>query len=102
MKFQVVLQWPASSVNEFDEMADIEDLLVQKLGAQNEVDGHDFGTEEANIFVHTDDPRRAFEQIQAVLSGHRVWPLARIAYRQLDGNEYNVLWPYGTTAFHIR
>jgi hypothetical protein len=54
MKFQVVLQWPASSVNDFNGMVEIEDLLVEKLGAQNEVDGHDFGAEETNIFVHTD------------------------------------------------
>ena len=49
MKFQVVLRWPASSVNDFDGMGEIEDLLVEKLGEQVEVDGHDFGPEETNI-----------------------------------------------------
>ena len=102
MKFQVVLQWPASSVNDFDGMVEIEDLLVEKLGEQVEVDGHDFGSEETNIFLHTDDPRRAFEEIRAILSGHRLWPHARIAYRKVDGTEYSMLWPQGATTFNVR
>jgi len=73
MKFQVVLQWPASSVNDFDRMVEIEHLLVEKLGEQVEVDRHDFGSGEMNIFLHTNDPRRAFEQIRR-----------GIAYREVD------------------
>jgi hypothetical protein len=102
MKFQVVLQWPASSVNDFDGMVEIEDLLVEKLGAHSEVDGHDFGAEETNIFVRTDEPRRTFDEIRAILSGQRLWTHARIAYRQVDGTEYRLLWPKGATTFKVR
>jgi hypothetical protein len=83
-------------------MIEIEDLLADKLSAQNEVDGHDFGSEETNIFVHTDDPRRTFEEVRTILSGHRLWAHARIAYRQVDGTEYSVLWSQGVTTFNVR
>jgi hypothetical protein len=103
MKFQVVLQWPATSMSDFDGMVEIEDLLVEKLSEQCDVDGHDFGSEETNIFVHTHDPLRAFEEIRIILSGHKLWPHARIAYRRVDGTEYAVLWPQGgATTFNVR
>jgi hypothetical protein len=100
MKCQLVLQWPAHSSGDYDEMIGVEELLIAKLAAQNEVDGHDFGVGEANIFLLTDDPRRAFEEIKSILSGHSLWPDARIAYRHMDGTEYHVLWPRGAKAFN--
>ena len=102
MRFQVVLQWPAHSFNDYEEMVAVEDLLIAKLSEQSEVDGHDFGTGETNIFVQTDDPRRAFEEIRTILSEHKLWPDAVIAYRQMEGTEYSVLWPQGTTTFNVR
>jgi hypothetical protein len=101
MKFQVVLQWPASATSDYDEMVDVEDLLIERFTEQCEVDGHDFGSNEANIFVHTNDPRRAFEEIRVILSGHKLWPDTRIACRQIDGNKYTVIWPEGATTFSI-
>jgi hypothetical protein len=101
MKFQVVLQWPASETSDYDEMVDVEDLLIERLTERCEVDGHDFGSNEANIFVHTNDPQRAFEEIRAILSGHKLWPATRIAYRQMDGSKYTVIWPKGATIFSI-
>jgi hypothetical protein len=102
MKFQVVLQWPASSTNDFDRMTEIEDLLADKLSAENEVDGHDFGSQEMNIFVHTDDPQRTFKEIQNILSVHGFRVDARIAYRRVGGTEYSVLWPLDATACNVR
>jgi hypothetical protein len=101
MKFQVVLQWPVSSMNDYDEMVDVEDLLIERLTKRCKVDGHDFGSNEANIFVHTSDPRRAFDEIRTILTGHRLWSDTRIAYRQINGNEYTVIWPEGATTFNI-
>jgi len=102
MRFQLVLQWPASSVNDFDEIVNIEDLLIAKLKGQSVVDGHDFGSGEANIFVHTNDPHQALEELRAILSAHRLWPSTAIAYREILGTEYRVLWPEGITGFNVR
>ena len=43
MKYQLVLQFQAESVQEFDELAVLEDLLVENLPSHSVVDGHDFG-----------------------------------------------------------
>ena len=70
MRFQVILQWPAHSLDDYAEMVGgVEELLIAKLSAQNEVDGHDFGVGATNIFVLTDDPRRAFEEISGASLG---------------------------------
>jgi len=102
MTFQLVLQWPASSLGDFDEMVAVEDLLIAKLSQENKVDGHDFGSGETNIFVLTDEPEMAFREIRAILAGHRLWESAAAAYRQIDADEYHVLWPNGATTFNIQ
>lgn len=102
MKFQLVLQFPASSLKNFDQLIQMEDLLIEKLGSHSEVDGHDFGAEEANIFIYTDEPQRTFEATRAILSKHTSLLHARIAYRKVDGDDYIVLWPKGETKFAVR
>jgi hypothetical protein len=101
MKFQVVLPWPASSINDYDEMVSVEDLLIERLTKRCKVDGHDFGSNEANIFVHTHDPHRAFEEIRTILSEHRLWVDTRIAYRHFDADAYTVIWPEGAPTFDV-
>jgi hypothetical protein len=54
MNYQLVLQFRAESVQEFGELVVLEDLLIEKLPEDSEVDGHDFGCGEFNIFILTD------------------------------------------------
>ena len=80
----------------------LEELLMAKLTDQSEVDGHDFGSGKANIFIHTNDPHRTLKEVLGILSGHKFWPDTVIAYRETLGTEYTVLWPKGTTEFHVQ
>jgi hypothetical protein len=88
-------------MNDYDEMVSIEDLLIERLSKRCKVDGHDFGSNETNIFVHASDPHGAFEEIRTILSGHRLWPDTRIAYRPINEDEYTIIWPEGATTFNI-
>jgi hypothetical protein len=88
-------------MNGYGEMVHVEDLLIERLSNRCKVDGHDFGSNEANIFVHTDDPHRAFEEIRTILSEDKLWVDTRIAYRHFDADDYTVIWPEGTTTFDI-
>ena len=101
MKYQLVLQWPASLIKDYDAIIEVENVLVENLSAANDVDGHDAGSSEVNIFIHTDDPRRAFKEVKAILGTCDFWVDARVAYREIAGSEYTILWPKDLTEFKI-
>jgi hypothetical protein len=56
MRYQLVLQFAADSLVDFDRLVALEDRLIEELGQLAMVDGHDFGLGQFNIFVLTDDP----------------------------------------------
>lgn len=66
MKYQLVLQLGDSSKAAYDKMIELEDLLIEQLGDLGYVDGHDWGSGTTNIFIHTDDPKSAFNRIQTL------------------------------------
>ena len=101
MRYQLVLQWPASSIEDFDALIDVEDLLIEKLTEADDVDGHDAGSGEANIFIRTDDPKRTFNEIKGILGNHDCWIDVRVAYREIVGNGYTILWPRDLADFKV-
>jgi hypothetical protein len=92
MKYQLVLQWPASSVD-YDSMISIEDSLIEGLPNDSKVDGHDAGSGQINIFIWTDKPTKTFEDVKSILSSRDAWPDILIAYRDVERSEYTALWP---------
>ena len=92
MKYQLVLQLDASVIKDFDQMIDMEDKLIQVLEDIHEVDGHDFGSGEINIFIHTNEPNKAFNIIQKEINPNIKIPM-KVAYRELAKDKYTVLWP---------
>jgi hypothetical protein len=101
MKYQLVLQWPASSIKDYDAMIEVEDALIEKLSESHEVDGHDAGSGEVNIFIRTEDPKRAFNEAKVILGTRDYWVGARVAYREVAGSEYTILWPKDLTEFKV-
>jgi len=101
VKYQLVLQYPASSIKDYDAIIEIEDALVANLGDDDEVDGHDAGSGEVNIFIRTDAPKEAFERVKSLLGSRDFWVDARVAYREAAKNEYTILWPKGLDKFTV-
>ena len=101
MKYQLVLQWPASSIKDYDTLIEIEDVLTEKLNDGSDVDGHDAGSGEMNIFIHTNDPETTFKAIKATIGTRDFWVDARVAYRELVGSAYTVIWPKDLYEFKI-
>ena len=101
MKYALVLQWSAFQSTDYDAMIEVENDLVERLSEAHDVDGHDAGSGEVNIFIHTDDPKYAFDEIKTILETHGFWNDIRIAYREVSGSEYTILWPKGLTGFKI-
>ena len=95
MKYQLALQFPANSITDYDEMIALEQQLIELLGSSAKVDGHDCGSGEMNIFIHTDAPENTFERIRGVLAERELFLKLVAAFRELKGDEYSVLWPLG-------
>ena len=95
MRYQLVLQFAADTLD-YDALAALERQLTAVLG-DSAVDGHDMGSGEANIFIHTTDPQHAFGQVFPLLerTGHISYVTA--AYRHTDGDRYHVLWPQNSS-----
>ena len=62
MEYMLVLQWPSSSTaKELDLLISREDQIREDIGDHGNVDGHDIGSGEMNIFIFTEDPKATFE-----------------------------------------
>jgi hypothetical protein len=101
MKYQLVLQWSEFSSKDYDLLIEIEDILIDNLDNSCEIDGHDVGSGQMNIFIHTDDPKMTFNSIKTLLDSRDFWSDVRIAYREIAGGDYTVLWPKNLYEFNI-
>jgi hypothetical protein len=101
MKYQLILQFEAGSMVEFDRLVALEDELIEKLGDLAMVDGHDFGSGQFNIFVLTDAPAASFRKAHEIVATQGTPNVMRSAYRELDGEDYVILWPSSLTDFSV-
>jgi hypothetical protein len=90
MRYQLVLQFAAGTLTDYDALVALESQLIDVLG-NSAVDGHDLGSGEANIFIHTTDPQNTFRQLAPVLE--RSGRISRVtaAHRRTDEDHYHVL-----------
>ena len=93
MKYQLVIQFPAESLADFDEMVALEDRLIADLGTSAKVDGHDFGSGTANIFIFTTEPEMTFWRVRQRLQQEGRLESVTAAHRPVNGNDYTVIWP---------
>jgi hypothetical protein len=54
--YQLVLQFRPWGARHFDELVRLEDQVIELLEGDAKVDGHDLGSNEANIFIFCSDP----------------------------------------------
>jgi hypothetical protein len=89
---QLVLQFPAKSLRDYDDLVALEQQLAAELG-DSKIDGHDMGSGEANIFIITSDVQQTFRELVPVLQRTGRLPGVTAAYRHTDEHRYHVLWP---------
>jgi hypothetical protein len=97
MNYQMILQFEANSTQDFDRLVAFEDRLNEELN--DEVDGHDFGSGEFNIFLDTDDVKKTFKKVQTLAKDQQILDSLKAAYR--DGDSFVILWPPGLKEFKI-
>ncbi len=100
-KYVFVLQMPAESINDYDEMIALEEKIIGTIGNLGAVDGHDAGSGEMNIFIHTDSPKETFKRIEFVLRRSGQLTKIKAAYRETGKDDYTVIHPPGLASFRI-
>ncbi len=101
MKYQLVLQWPYSSKADYDRLTSLEETIRDGLGDIGIVDGHDYGSGEMNIFIHTDEPAMAFEKAKMLLDPGNDLDHMKAGYRDFDQEEYIAIFPQGIEDFSV-
>ena len=101
MKYQLVLQLPASCVEDYDKLIELEETLVGHLAKLGDVDGHDAGSGEMNIFILTDSPKAAFERMRQLPAMKDIMPDLKVAYREIGKEDFIILHPPSLTRFAI-
>lgn len=101
MKYQLVVQLPEEVFGDLDKIIEMEDKLLENL-LNAELDGHDVGSGEVNLFIHTNNPIDTFGLIKNIfIYDEEILRNAKVAYRDLTGEEYTLLWPEGLKEFKI-
>ena len=80
----------------------MEDKLEARLDSTAEVDGHDFGSEEMNIFIYSTEPEVCFEQAKVLLTGMTDIGTMKAAFRHVDSEGFTILWPTGLEKFDVK
>ena len=93
MRYQLVFQFRGDALGDLDAAVALEDELIAELGKSAEVDGHDVGSGETNIFVFTSDPAATFHRVKPLLERRDQLESVTAAYREAQGERYTVIWP---------
>jgi hypothetical protein len=92
--YQLVLQWPtSSSIDSYDSVIELEDLLIETLADDVVIDGHDLGAGQMNSFIWTSDPRSTFAAAQSELAANEFWAQVRAGFREESEEANTVTWP---------
>ena len=101
MKYQLVLQFQMTENFDFDALIELETKLTFELRSEHDVSGHDFGSGEMNIFIHTNSPKDAFEKAIVLVSDQFASTL-KAAYRLVGSEQFIWLHPVANEeVFHV-
>ena len=104
-KYQLVIQFSlaGTDVDRFDKLLDLEQQIDRVTADRSiaELDGNDVGAGEFNIFLYTDRPREAFEYLRPIVEKVEPPSEYKVAYRDLKGEEFHIVWPRDLKHFDV-
>jgi hypothetical protein len=102
MKYQLVMQFDEELDGGLNKLIVVEDILEENLSSIADVDGHDIGNGQMNIFIFTDSPSEVLKEILIIFTEEpKLVSAMRIAYREVVGNQFIYLWPTNLTDFKV-
>jgi hypothetical protein len=82
-------------------MVSLEDEIHRIVEQIAEVDGHDIGSGEMNIFILTADPVASIELVKPLLSAASLLDKVSVAYREVRSHDFTVLWSTSLTGAFV-
>jgi hypothetical protein len=101
MEYQIVLQFAATAIADFDRLIVIEEELANSLEGFADVDGNDFGSGEMNIFIIATRPVETFSKIKELMDRRGLLSSLKAAYRKMDEDDFIILWPPTLMEFKV-
>ncbi|MES2017013.1 MAG: hypothetical protein V4484_11005 [Pseudomonadota bacterium] len=93
MQYQLALHFQGEELPDHEAMSDLQRDLTQVLGASATLAGHDMGSSATTVFIHTANAKATFKRCKPVLARLKAFAGVTAAYRLLDEETYNILWP---------
>jgi hypothetical protein len=90
---RLVLQFRGRTIEDADEVAEVEDALFELLVDGEALDGHDVASAARNVYVLTDDPAATFRRFEPFLARAGLAEGLVAAFRAPAGDAYTILWP---------
>ncbi len=104
LRYQLVIQFKFRDDDTTlqDQVLTLEDDLIERLDPDVvDVDGHDAGSEEMNLFLFTNEPAAAFAQIKPIMLARSLLDRSAAAYRPTDAEDFVPIWPEGLKEFEV-
>ena len=92
--FQLVLQFAPWADADLEDLVRLEEQLSAVVPS-DAIDGHDLGSDEANIFILTEDPKSMLSACSPVIREAGLFWKFSAGCRAVDQDEYVRLWPAG-------
>ncbi|NCC49578.1 MAG: hypothetical protein EOM20_00025 [Spartobacteria bacterium] len=101
MNKQLVIQFSGKSITDYDLLTKIEESLEVAIASDADIDGHDFGHGEMNIYIFTNNPIQTFSSVKNVIESYGLLHDMKAAYRNPEEETFTTLWPEGLKEFAI-
>jgi len=94
MQYQLIFRFRKSSLERPD-IESLERALTESLGDAVQLDGHDIGPRDVNLFLMTPDPAATFRRSKPAPEQLALLDKVTAAYRVEGGARFTVIWPLG-------
>jgi len=92
-RFQVVVQFPETFFASSAEIEAFGQKLSESMPRTHSYDGFDAGSGTVNYFICSNTPNAVLANFRKYLGTNKVEKKVRIAHREVQGEEFTVIWP---------
>jgi hypothetical protein len=95
VQYQLVLRFRKTFFADATSVHALEQALAEALGNGAQLDGHDTGARDIDLFMLTSDPASTFRRSKPTLERLQLLERVVAAYRLEGGARFTVVWPLG-------